>query len=516
MFVNGTLIDNRFEVLDTIGVGGFGTVVKARQVQFDRLVAIKLLKTTLLNEPDGLLRFEREAKAINALKHKNIVGFYGYGSWINAPYMVMELIEGIGLDKIIAAGKLEPNRALKIMAQVCQALDFAHRHGVVHRDLKPSNIMIVTDANGSEVVKIIDFGLAKLMPSYGIVGQKLTETGYALGTCHYMPPEQALGLPVDQRADIYSAGCILQHALTGDLPFDAQDNVAVMFQHVHDSAPPLSKQLGSSKQTSALQIFVDNCIAKNADDRYPNGAEAARNAHLLADGRYDSVLRFNSAFFRPGKSQKSQATKDTSKTLAFTAIATLGLFGFTWFYANLSSSTITEDLHSGGLETQFYQALKSLKLTALSKGGKERDSGANLDDIERTLSIAKRFVTSNPREATRLLEQLRPQLASATMKVADRTTILLLLVNLYTDQKNNKKAMEVSKQAISLLAPTDTAFGLLTVSYLSRAQAMGQSAQALPVALTSARALEQQINPVPQQQFAKARLLQIYQWLATY
>ncbi len=319
----GTTIDDRYEIVSTLGVGGFGTVVKARQIQFDRFVAVKLLKTTMLEDPEGLPRFEREAKAINALKHKNIVGFYGYGVWLNAPYMVMEFIEGKSLEQMIIDGKLEPNRALKIIAQVFEALDFAHRHGVVHRDLKPSNIMIVTDSNGFEVVKIIDFGLARLMPSYGVPGQKLTETGYALGTCHYMAPEQARGLQVDQRADIYSAGCILQQALTAKLPFDAADNVAIMYKHLDEQSPPITQSLGESTQTSALQTLIDNCLAKKPEDRYSDGREAARDALSIAEERYDSIVRLNTKIRR--KSQRSWAAKDATAALILTAVVSAGI-----------------------------------------------------------------------------------------------------------------------------------------------------------------------------------------------
>jgi serine/threonine protein kinase len=231
MLPAGTIIDEKYEMVSTLGAGGFGAVYAAVQKQFDRKVAIKMLNTTLLQEPGGRARFEREAKAINTLKHKNIVGIYGYGTWRQAPYMVMELIKGRSLDNILADGRIEPPRAMRLIKQVLEALGCAHATGVVHRDLKPSNVMVSIDAEGVETVKIIDFGLVKLMPGYGIPGQKLTDTGYALGTCHYMAPEQAIGGSVDGRADIYAAGCIFYQMLTGALPFDAQDNVAIMYAH---------------------------------------------------------------------------------------------------------------------------------------------------------------------------------------------------------------------------------------------------------------------------------------------
>jgi serine/threonine protein kinase len=290
MLPKGTLIDDRYEVVTTLGVGGFGAVFRAVHKQFDRCVAIKTLNTTLLQEPDGLPRFEREARAINELRHRNIVGFHGYGVWRQAPYMVMELIEGTSIEKILQDdGKIEPARALRILRQMLEGLSCAHAAGVVHRDLKPSNIMLTGDPDGREIVKIIDFGLAKLMPGYGVPGQKLTETGYALGTARYMPPEQALGGVIDQRADIYSAGCIFYQMLTGSAPYEADDNITIMFKHLNEQPQPLSKFIQPPAPVAALQTFIDNCIAKDSENRYQQCSDAIRDIDFMLEGRHSKV-----------------------------------------------------------------------------------------------------------------------------------------------------------------------------------------------------------------------------------
>jgi serine/threonine protein kinase len=291
MISTGTLIDGKYEVLRKLGIGGMGTVYAAVQLQFDRKVALKLLNTTLLQEPDGLARFEREAKIINAARHRNIVSFYGYGVWAQAPYMVMELIEGTSVDKLVRKeGKLDPVRAMKIIRQVFEALGSAHASGVIHRDMKPSNIMLVTDSDGNEVVKLIDFGLAKLMPGYGAEGQKLTETGYALGTCQYMPPEQALGAAADERADIYSTGCILYEMLTGVPPFSADDSVALMFKHINDIPAPLSKFVIAGAPVEALSTLINNCIAKNREDRYQSCANVIQDVDAILNAHFGEVI----------------------------------------------------------------------------------------------------------------------------------------------------------------------------------------------------------------------------------
>lgn len=270
----GNVIDNRYEIVCPIASGGFAVVYKAYQKQFDRYVAIKVLDRYAMDDDDAVPRFEREAKAVSALRHRNIVSMYGYGIWQCAPYMVMELVEGQRLEDVInAAGKLEAMRATKLMLQVCEALGEAHKNGIIHRDLKPSNIMVAKSTDGSDVIKIIDFGLAKLLPGYGLPAQKLTETGTALGTCTYMAPEQCTGQPVDARADLYSAGCILYQCLAGKPPFAAEAQVAVMFMHLNEQhTPPLS----ASKRdiaANALNGIVAHALAKDPNDRYQTAAD---------------------------------------------------------------------------------------------------------------------------------------------------------------------------------------------------------------------------------------------------
>lgn len=284
------IIDEKYEIVGTLGAGGFGAVYVANQLQLDRKVAVKTLNTTLLLEAGGLARFEREAKAIGSLKHKNVVAIYGYGTFQQAPYMVMEFIEGTSIDKELRnSGKFEPMRALRLLRQILEGLSCAHAAGVIHRDLKPSNIMLTQDPDGKEVIKLIDFGLAKLMPGYGIPGQKLTETGYAIGTCHYMAPEQAMGSPVDGRSDIYAAGCILYEMLTGHPPFNADDNVAIMYQHLNNRPKAVTGELSAECPKAPISALVQNCMAKEPDQRYQTCSDALADIDAMLDGKYAKV-----------------------------------------------------------------------------------------------------------------------------------------------------------------------------------------------------------------------------------
>jgi len=199
------------EIVEMIGQGGMGVVYKARQKNLDRVVALKVLSPHLSEDPEFVERFTREAKALAQLSHPNIVGIHDSGIHDRVPYLVMEYIDGTPLRKAMAGGKLTPGRALEVIPQICDALQYAHANGIVHRDIKPENILI--DRQGR--VKIADFGLAKLSAEQS----KLTQSGFVMGTPRYMAPEQfePAGL-VDHRADIYSLGVVFYEMLTGEVP----------------------------------------------------------------------------------------------------------------------------------------------------------------------------------------------------------------------------------------------------------------------------------------------------------
>jgi tRNA A-37 threonylcarbamoyl transferase component Bud32 len=204
----------QLEILELLGQGGMGAVYKARQIKLDRLVALKVLPPTAANDPSFAERFLREARTLARLNHPSIVGVHDFGDVNGLFYLIMEFVEGVNLRQAMAAGKLEPRQALPLVCELCSAMQYAHEMGVVHRDIKPENILL--DRQGR--VKVADFGLAKL------VGQsrpmaRLTATRQAMGTPHYMAPEQwEKPLEVDHRADVYSLGVVFYELLTGELP----------------------------------------------------------------------------------------------------------------------------------------------------------------------------------------------------------------------------------------------------------------------------------------------------------
>jgi tRNA A-37 threonylcarbamoyl transferase component Bud32 len=241
------------EILDLLGQGGMGAVYKARQVKLDRLVALKVLSPGVEKAPrDFAERFAREARALARLNHPNIVTVHDFGDVDGLYYLVLELVEGVNLRQALEAGKLEPAQALQIISELCAALQYAHEMGVVHRDIKPENIML--DRQGR--VKVADFGLAKLVGQAQAPGWR-TGSGQAMGTPHYMAPEQwEKPLEVDHRADVYSLGIVFYELLTGELPLGK-------------FAPP-SRKAGIDAR---LDEVVLRAIEKQPEQRYQKMSE---------------------------------------------------------------------------------------------------------------------------------------------------------------------------------------------------------------------------------------------------
>ncbi|HEX6505283.1 MAG TPA: protein kinase [Terriglobales bacterium] len=251
----------RYEILSVIGRGGMGVVYKAVDPRIGRWVAIKVL-TSAFDQGDALARFYREAKYTGSLQHQNIVTLYELGDQEGYPYLVMEYLEGRGLDAIIADKDLSIPEKLNIMVQVCRGLSFAHSRGIVHRDIKPANIVALDDGTA----KIVDFGIAH------VGGNRLTRTGLVMGSIFYMSPEQLNGTAeLDCRTDIFSAGIVLFQLLTGALPFEGQDTGSTLLKIVNEPAPPLGKYLNTVPPE--LEPIVQRALAKRREDRYSSAEE---------------------------------------------------------------------------------------------------------------------------------------------------------------------------------------------------------------------------------------------------
>ncbi len=257
----GQTIAGRFQILDKLGEGGMSVVYKARHLMLNRVVAVKLIKPGLMQDK-AAMRFQQEAKAATSLNHNNIATVREFGYDDNGAYLVMDFVEGVPLDAAIKQDTvLEEGRTKKIVSQICEGLKHAHEAGVVHRDLKPANIILSRNANGEEVPKIVDFGIAKFVDEENQAN--LTQTGEVFGTPNYMSPEQCLGKRADARSDIYSLGCVAYECLTGKPPFVADSALEVLMKHSNEEFTAPKKH-----QAKTLMKAIQGCLEKNPDDRW--------------------------------------------------------------------------------------------------------------------------------------------------------------------------------------------------------------------------------------------------------
>jgi serine/threonine protein kinase len=240
-----------------LGRGGFGTVYRAVHPVIGKQVAIKVLARKYASDPDVISRFAAEARAVNQIRHRNIIDIFQFSMLADGRhYYVMECLDGEPLDQYLKThGPLALGEALPILRAIGRALDAAHAKGIAHRDLKPENIFLAIDADGERFPKLLDFGIAKLFGADTDDVRHRTATGMPIGTPYYMSPEQCRGKDVDQRTDIYSFGIVAYRMLTNTYPFDGADYVELLFQQVNEEPPP------PSSRNSALPTTVDAAIA---------------------------------------------------------------------------------------------------------------------------------------------------------------------------------------------------------------------------------------------------------------
>jgi serine/threonine protein kinase/uncharacterized protein HemY len=292
----GSIIAEKYEIIEVLGTGGMGKVYKAKHLLMNRIVAIKTLLPQAVSNSVALKRFQQEAQAASALNHPNILTVYDFGITPDGlPYLVMDFLEGTTLgDAVLDVGPLPVRRALPIFLQVCDGLSHAHENGVIHRDLKPTNIMLIDYGGNPDFVKIVDFGIAKVVPknsSEDSNSEQLTQTGEIFGSPLYMSPEQCQGKSLDARSDIYSFGCVMFRTLCGKPPFTGENRLEAMFKQMKEEAPRLSELSPDLTISIELEAIVLKCLAKDPDERYLSMTELA----VALEGLSESNLIANRA-----------------------------------------------------------------------------------------------------------------------------------------------------------------------------------------------------------------------------
>ena len=340
----GSIFDKKYKITALLGEGGMGSVYKGEHVHLKRDCAIKVVRREIASDPVALKRFNLEAEAASLLKHPNIIEIYDYGiTDSELAYIVMEFLLGESLDDVLERHKfLSYEQAIPIFLQVCDALVHAHSKGVLHRDLKPANIMLTESEKRDSLVKLVDFGIAKLTPGAGHRNEKLTQTGEVLGSPRYMSPEQCMGQEIDGRSDLYSLACVMYKTLTGRLPFSGENFVHIVSKHLSQAPPAFADIAPNVLVPTWLEEIVMQCLSKDPTDRFSGVAELRK---VLAETFAGEQLKDS-----PAKMQSSEAYSSATKQ---TAIEKLRLINNTLLSDETRRSAINADEETTAVSSSY-------------------------------------------------------------------------------------------------------------------------------------------------------------------
>jgi eukaryotic-like serine/threonine-protein kinase len=302
----GTVVSDRYRIIRKVGEGGMGAVYQAEHALIEKRVALKILFQDLTRRPDLVLRFLQEAKSASRIGHENVIDISDFGQSADGlVYIAMEFLDGQDLGKTLKAEKSLPwLRARPILMQITKGLRAAHARGVIHRDMKPENVFLVQKEGRPDFVKVLDFGIAKVVSADDNDGPRLTQTGMIFGTPEYMSPEQAQGHPPDHRVDVYAVGCIMYHVLTGAVPFTADSFMGILTKHLLEPVVPPRKRRPDLGIPADVEAVCLRAMEKDREKRWPD-----MDAFYQALGQAGGVPFEPSNVFIPREASASSALK---------------------------------------------------------------------------------------------------------------------------------------------------------------------------------------------------------------
>ena len=370
----GYILDGKYEFIELIGSGGMGVIYRARQIILNRPVAVKMMHSHMLSDK-ALMRFQREGKAGSALSHQNITAVLDFAiSQHGQPYMVMEFEVGQTLAQMIEVrGALAPEFVLDAIIQICQGLSHAHERNVLHRDLKPSNLMVVQRTGEPPLIKILDFGIAKILETGDDKAKTITRTGETMGSPPYMSPEQAVSSNIDQRSDLYSLGCVMFECLAGTPPFMAENTFSIMMAHANDEPPTLREASLGNQYPGELERIVKKLLAKKSEDRYQSAKELERDLQRYRTGQIGS---------------DSNAKRDKPKLVAITTMALIGFIiaGAAWCLPGILSKFGIRNSIIDSTKSPATNAIANLPQTTTAKTVDTESSTKVANDTSSTMT----------------------------------------------------------------------------------------------------------------------------------
>ena len=319
--LSGKVIAGRYRVIEKLGEGGMGSVYRAEHVEIGKPVAIKVLASHYAQDDQQRRRFLREARAASTIAHENVVDVTDFGP---APggsvFLAMELLVGEELSDLMARERPLPwARIRQIIAQICGALQAAHDKGIFHRDVKPENCFLIKRGNNEDFIKVLDFGIAKIMSQDLNPDQSLSQAGMVFGTPEYMSPEQARGTKVDHRADVYAVGVVLYEMVAGKVPFDGASNLEILARQANDLPTPPSEMAPHLDISPEVEAIVLRALQKHPDDRFRSVRELCEAVEAV------QMLDASAEFTHANARGTGVALDKTRERLYITIIVLLGL-----------------------------------------------------------------------------------------------------------------------------------------------------------------------------------------------